>query len=189
MNTYFSLTSFPNLETERLFLHQETPKDAEAVFAVFSDPKVTQFHDLDTFTKIEEAFGVIERRAKRFEMGRGIRWGITRKQDNTLIGSCGFTWDQQAIAADIGYELASSYWRQGIMTEALQTILQFAFDEMRLRFVTAEVMLDNIASKKLLSKLGFQSRGVLKQHGFWKGQHHDLEQFVLTSSDNNYHSN
>jgi ribosomal-protein-alanine N-acetyltransferase len=60
---------------------------------------------------------------------------------------------------------------------------------MRLRFVTAEVMLDNIASKKLLSKLGFQSRGVLKQHGFWKGQHHDLEQFVLTSSDNNYHSN
>ena len=189
MNTYFSLTSFPNLETERLFLHQETPKDAEAVFAVFSDPKVTQFHDLDTFTKIEEAFGVIERRAKRFEMGRGIRWGITHKQDNTLIGSCGFTWDQQAIAADIGYELASSYWRQGIMTEALQTILQFAFDEMRLRFVTAEVMLDNIASKKLLSKLGFQSRGVLKQHGFWKGQHHDLEQFVLTSSDNNYHSN
>ncbi|MBD0262360.1 MAG: GNAT family N-acetyltransferase, partial [Tolypothrix sp. Co-bin9] len=75
MNTDFSLTSFPNLETERLFLHQETPKDAKAVFAVFSDPKVTKFHDLDTFTKIEEAFGVIERRAKRFQMGRGIRWG------------------------------------------------------------------------------------------------------------------
>jgi ribosomal-protein-alanine N-acetyltransferase len=41
-------------------------------------------------------------------------------------------------------------------------------------------MLDNIASKNLLEKLGFQSQGILKQHGFWKGKHHDLEQFVLT---------
>ena len=179
MNKNVSLTSFPRLETERLFLRQETPEDAPAVFTVFSDPKVTQFHDLDTFTKLEEAFGVIERRTKRFEIGRGIRWGIAPVQDNTLIGSCGFTWDTQAMSADIGYELASAYWRQGFMTEALQAILQFGFSKCGLQFVTAEVMLNNIASKKLLLKLGFQSRGVLKQHGFWKGQHHDLEQFVL----------
>lgn len=80
----------------------------------------------------------------------------------------------------MGYELASTYWGQGIMTEALQAILQFGFEEIDLRFVAAEVMLDNIASGKLLEKLGFQSQGVLKQHGFWKGQHHDLEQFALT---------
>jgi [ribosomal protein S5]-alanine N-acetyltransferase len=179
MNTNVSFKSFPQLKTERLLLRSQTPEDAPAVFAVFSDPKVTEFHDLDTFTKLEEAFGVIERRTQRFEMGRGIRWGIARQQDNILIGSCGFTWDTQAMSAEIGYELNSTYWRQGIMTEALQTILQFGFFECDLRFVTAEVMLNNIASKKLLFKLGFQSRGVLKQHGFWKGQYHDLEQFLL----------
>ena len=60
----FSIPSFPQLETARLLLRQETPEDAEAVLAVFSDPAVTQFHDLDTFTTLKEAVGVIERRAK-----------------------------------------------------------------------------------------------------------------------------
>ena len=43
-------------------------------------------------------------------------------------------------------------------------------------------MLDNTASKNLLEKLGFQSQGILKEHGFWKGKHHDLKQFVLTKT-------
>lgn len=76
MSAEFSLPSFPRLETERLLLREATPEDGEAIFAVFSDPAVTQFHDLATFTSIEKALGVIERRAKRFESGRGIRWGM-----------------------------------------------------------------------------------------------------------------
>ena len=179
MSNDFSLSFFPELETERLLLRETTLQDAEAIFAIFSDPSVTQFHDLDTFTSIEEAIAVIKRRAKRFEQGDGIRWGIVHKQDNVLIGSCGFTWNPQENAAEVGYELANTFWRQGIMTEAVRTILQFGFEKMGLRFVVAQVMLDNIASKKLLKKLGFQSQGVLKQHGFFKGQFHDLEQFML----------
>jgi len=175
----FSMPSFPRLETESLLLRQETPEDAEAVLAVFSDPAVTQFHDLDTLTTLKEAVGVIERRAQRFADEQGIRWGIARKLDNLVIGSCGFQWDKPVHGAEIGYELASRFWGQGIMTEALQAIMQFGFEKMRLQFVTAEVMLDNIASRSLLKKLGFSSQGVLKQHGFWQGQYHDLEQFVL----------
>jgi ribosomal-protein-alanine N-acetyltransferase len=180
MNANFMLPSFPKLETERLLLREQNPEDAKAVFALFSEPAVTQFHNLDTFTDIEEALRLIERQTKRFESGSGLRWGIVRKRDNTLIGSCGFTWNKQTNSAEVGYELASSSWRQGIMTEALRTILQFGFDKIGLRFVVAQVMLDNIASKNLLEKLGFQSQGILKQHGFWKGKYHDLEQFVLT---------
>ncbi|KOP23605.1 acetyltransferase [Hapalosiphon sp. MRB220] len=183
MDTDFLFNSFPKLETKRLVLRQENLEDAEAVFAVFSDPKVTQFHNLHTFIEVEEALGIIQRRAKRFKIGCGIRWGITHKQDHKLIGSCGFIWDKQACSAEIGYELASNYWRQGIMTEALQTILQFGFEDIGLQFVVAQVMLNNIASKKLLEKLGFQSQGVLKQHDFWKGQYHDLEQFMLTKDN------
>ena len=178
----FSSIPFPDLETERLWLRQATQKDAEALFAVFADPKVTQFHDLNTFTQIDEAIGVIERRAKGFESGRGIRWGIACKSDNNLIGSCGFTWDREANAAEVGYELASQFWRQGIMSEALRAILQYGFDK-GVEFVIAQIMLENVASRRLLEKLGFQSQGVLKQHGYWKGQHHDLEQFRLMRTE------
>lgn len=185
MITNFTLPSFPIIETERLLLRQETPEDAQAIFAVFSEPAVTRFHDVDTFTDIEEAVQLVERRTKRFESGNGIRWGIVRKQDNTLIGSCGFGWNKQTHSAEVGYELISSSWRQGIMTEALRAILQFGFEKIGLRFVVAEVMVNNIASKSLLKKLGFQSQCVVKQHGFWKGEYHDLEQFLLTRATTN----
>lgn len=173
------MISFPNIETERLWLRQSTQEDAEAVLAVFSDSNVTRFHNLDTFTHLDKAIGVIERRAKAFESGHGIRWGIARKPDNYLIGSCGFTWNRETNSAEVGYELASQFWRQGIMSEALRAILSYGFEIREIQFVIAEVMLGNTASKRLLEKLSFQSQGVLKEHGFWKGKHHDLEQFIL----------
>ena len=178
-----SLTSFPNLETDRLWLRQATQEDVEAVFAVFSDPDVTQFHDLNTFTRLNEAVEVIERRTKGFERGRGIRWGIARKPNKNLIGSCGFTWDRETNAAEIGYELASQFWRQGIMSEALCTILRYGFERREVQFVIAEIMLENVASRRLLEKLGFQSQRILKERGFWKGKHHDLEKFILMKSE------
>ena len=183
MSQDFSSASFPTLETKRLLLRQTTQEDVEAVFAVFSDPKVTQFHDLNTLIHLHQANQIIERRIGGFESGRGIRWAITGKRNNYLIGSCGFTWHQQANAAEMGYELKSQYWRQGIMSEALRAILQYGFIHRQIQFVIAEIMIENIASRKLLEKLGFQSQGILEKRGFWKAQHHDLERFKMTKTE------
>lgn len=65
------------------------------------------------------------------------------------------------------------------MTEALNAILNYGFEVESFDSVVAEVMLENIASKQLLKKLGFQSQGELKNRGFWKSRRHDLEQFLL----------
>lgn len=173
------MPDFPTLETHRLWLRQETVHDTDAVFAILSDPKVTEFHDLETFIQPKQAQTLIQRRIERFQSGRGVRWGIAHKPHPTLIGSCGFIWLPSTGTAEVGYELASSFWRQGIMTEALQGILDYGFEQLELQRVTAQVMIDNSASKALLQTLGFQSQGVLHQHGFWKGQYHDLEQFCL----------
>ncbi len=176
------MTCFPTLETERLWLRQTIEEDAEAVFAIFCDPKVTQFHNLDTFTHLNQAIEVIERRARGFIGRRGIRWAIARKPDNYVIGSCGLSWDREANAAEVGYELASQFWRQGMMSEALRAILNYGFEMEGVHLVSAEVMLGNVASQRLLEKLGFQSQGIMKQRGFCKGEYHDLEQFILMKS-------
>ena len=178
MSQDYSLISFPYLETGRLKLRQTTYEDAEAVLAIFSDPKVTQFHNLDTFTHLDEANKVIERRAKVFASRQGIRWGIVHKQNNYLIGSCGFTWNKEGNAAEMGYELKSQFWQQGIMSEALNTILQYGFESKKLQFVIAQIMLENINSRKLLQRLGFQTQRIIER-GFWQERHHDLEQFIL----------
>ncbi len=179
MNKNFESALFPYLETKRLLLRNATMEDAKAIFTVFSDSKVTEFHDMDTLTRIDDAIMIIERRKQGFESGRGIRWGIARNEDNYIIGSCGFTWIQEFNAAKIGYELASQFWQQGIMSEALNAILKYAFERKGLEFIIAEIMLENVASRKLLQKLGFRSQEVLEKHGFWKGKYHDLERFIL----------
>jgi ribosomal-protein-alanine N-acetyltransferase len=171
---------YPTLATERLILREPTPDDAVAVFAIFSDTKVTQYHDSPTYSELVQAVGWLERRASAFANRRAIRWMIVCKEDNVVIGSCGFgSCDNTNHTAEIGYELASAYWKRGVMTEALTAILEFGFHTMELRRVIAQVMLDNTASIQLLIRLGFENEGVLKQHGFWKGEHHDLYQFAL----------
>ncbi|MEM1292590.1 MAG: GNAT family N-acetyltransferase [Cyanobacteria bacterium P01_H01_bin.162] len=176
---------FPYLETERLWLRQTTLEDGPDIFAVFADPKVTEFHNLETFQTLGEALKVIERRIEIFSDGHGIRWGIELKATQHIVGSCGFSWhpDPAIKGAEMGYELASGLWRQGIMSEALSAILRYGFETKELSFVIAQVMLDNVASKKLLETLGFESQKIIQPGGFWKGQHHDLEQFVLEKSD------
>lgn len=176
-----SARPFPSLETNRLRLRQSTSQDSQDIYAVFSDPKVTEFHNLTTFELVDEAVGVIERRAKTFTSGQGIRWAIELKPVHRVIGSCGFSWhpDPAIKGAEIGYELASEHWRKGIMSEALATILKYGFETRALEFVIAQVMLENVSSKGLLEKLGFKSQQIIEKGGFWKGEHHDLEQFLL----------
>ena len=65
------------------------------------------------------------------------------------------------------------------MSEALSAILNYGFEVKGVQFVVAEAMLDNVASRRLLERLGFQSQGILRERGFWKGKHHDLEEFRL----------
>jgi len=174
------LNEFPRLETENLVLRQIQLSDAEAVLKVFSDASVTKYHDLDAATRLEQAQFLINRRAELFKSGQRIRWGIARKIDDVIVGSCGYSsWVKNSFRAEVGYELARIHWRKGIMTEALRAIVNFGFKEMGLNRIEAMVMLENIASTRLLEKLGFEEEGILREYGYWKGSFHDLKLFSI----------
>lgn len=169
---------FPQLETARLILRQTYGSDAKAIFDIFSDPEVTRYHDLSPPTSLNQVQWLINQRVERFQNNQGIRWGIVYKANNVMIGSCGYRYKSPGLA-EMGYELAKSYWRQGIMSEALTAIIQFGSQTIGLNRIEAMVMLDNTASSELLKKLGFTEEGILKDYGFWKGQFHDLRLFSL----------
>jgi len=170
--------AFPEIETERLILREIMPEDAPAIFAIFSDPKITQYYDLYTYVDMEQAEELIDFFDESFENERAIRWGIARKEDNVLIGTCGYVWLRQ-YRGEIGYELASAYWRQGIMSEAIEAILEYGFEQIGLNRIEALVMVENAASAGLLRSLGFTEEGVLREHDFFKGQFHDMRLFSL----------
>ena len=69
------MKTFPVIETDRLILRRITPEDEADVFAIFSNPEVTRFYDLDTFTDRAQARELIERHRIQFEKDAGIRSG------------------------------------------------------------------------------------------------------------------
>ena len=178
------LYKFPKLESANLVLREIKLSDAEAIYRIFSDPRVLEYHDLEEFKKIEEARYLIYSLSEGFREQEVIRWGIAKKRENIIIGTCGYSgWNKTRLRAEIGYELSQAHWRKGVMTKALGAVIRYGFETMQLNRIEATVMLPNIASIKLLQKLGFQEEGILRERGFWKGHFHDLRMFALLKKD------
>ncbi|MCI0398439.1 MAG: GNAT family N-acetyltransferase [Chloroflexi bacterium] len=178
LNLVFPET-FPILETPRLRLRPMVPADVEAVFGIFADDEVTRFYDLETFTSREQAAALIARQAERFGQGQAIRWGITRREEDVVIGTCGVFLSRHNWQGELGYDLARPYWRQGIMAEALAAVIGYGFQTLLLNRFQALVIPGNTASEELLRKLGFQEEGILREYAFFKGRFYDLRCFSL----------
>ena len=173
--------TFPILETKRLILRALQPADSVSLFSVLGDHEVTRYYDDDVFMSISQAEEQIEAWSAGFRSRRCIRWGITLRERDEIIGTCGYYgFHRLHNRAGIGYELARPFWRNGIMTEALREIIRFGFDKVGLNRIQATVMMANEGSVKLLEGLGFHQEGVLRQYEKWGSKGYvDLLMFSL----------
>ncbi len=175
---------FPVLETERLRLRMVRPGDITAVFEIFGDEYVTRYYGLETYTSIDQAAERIHIYRRNFSKRRSIRWGITFKDSEWLLGTVGImNWKPRFYNAALGYDLARRYWRQGIMFEALTAVLNYAFTTMQMNRLEAFVMPQNKPSSQLLEKLGFQNEGLMREYGYWRGKFHDLNLYSILRDD------
>lgn len=176
---------FPALPTARLYLREIVASDAPTLFHIHRDVDAMRWFGTDPLTTLQEAEQLVERFASwRHAPNPGTRWGIEDRATGALIGSCGlFKWNRGWRVCSLGYELAQPAWGQGFMQEALVAALTWGFEHMALNRVEAQVHPDNLASLKLLDKLGFVQEGVLRQAGYWLGAHRDLIQLSLLRQD------
>jgi ribosomal-protein-alanine N-acetyltransferase len=182
------MDEFPVLRTDRLILRAFCRSDAQAVFDVFSQEIVTQYHNVETMQSIGQAEKLVELRARVFERGLGVRWAIVRSmQEDIVIGSIGYyNLNPANSTAEIGYDLHPTHWRQGIMTEALRTVIAYGFSEgfgFDLNRIEALTYPEHEASTALLRRLGFQEEGIRRECAYWKGKWHDLQSFSLLRRD------
>ena len=177
------MDSIPRIETERLKLRAIFPADAQAIFQLMSDPKVVQYYELEPFETIHQAQDLISSFTQWFQNDQAVRWAIIRKDDNELIGTCCFdTFHPKYQSVNVGYNVRSDQCGQGYATEAVQAIIGYAFKNgivgpvNRIQAITVPA---NVASEKVLEKLGFEKEGLMRQYGFWKGAFHDMNLFSL----------
>ncbi|MFF2479514.1 GNAT family N-acetyltransferase [Paenibacillus sp. NPDC058071] len=176
---------FPDLKTERLLLRELTAGDAESLFRYFSDDRVTDYYDLETFTETSQALALIETWQAGWRQDICLRFGIALSHDpSNIIGTCGFHgWRREHSRTQIGYELNPAYWGKGIMAEALAAVIEFGFEQMGWNRIEALIHSANDRSRQLLEKSGFREEGYLREYYWEKGKFIDAVIFSMLSNE------
>ena len=153
---------FPTLDTDRLILRDVRMTDLEALFSIMSDRRVMAYYGRPPHQTIEDTRAWLEQLLGRIERREALRWAITLRGNDTLIGTVSLH-NFGPGRVEIGYELNPAYWGQGIMTEAVTAVLNYVFSQTDVHRVEAIIDIHSTESKALLEKLGFTYEGNLRQ--------------------------
>ncbi len=179
--------TFPSLPIdERLSLDPITHEDAMGAFMLLSTyPEICAHVTFTPPKKVDETAGYFDW-VLRVGPSKERVWKICL--DGELIGMIGLhdiRRRDQALRldrAEVGYWLGPAHQRQGVMTKALNRVLEYSFGEFGLRKVVAEHFVVNEASGNLLRKVGFATVGVMRDHVEKQGQLHDVVLLELLGS-------
>jgi [ribosomal protein S5]-alanine N-acetyltransferase len=176
--------TFPVIETNRLVLRQVTKDDAEDILKYLSDKNVMEHYGMEPFKSLDDALDEIYWYQSIFEKKTGIRWGITLKGQERVIGSCGFlNIVPQHYRSEIGFELSKDFWGQGIASEAVEVVIKYGFEQLNLQRIQALIEPPNISSQKLVERMGFIKEGLLRNYEFTCGKFDDLFMHSLLKQD------
>ena len=105
--------------------------------------------------------------------------------DNMVIGSIGIfrQGNIHSQTAELGYYIAEEYWSKGIMTEAVKQICEYVFAKSDIIRIYAEPFAYNIASCRVLEKVGFQYEGTLRSNAVKNGKVIDMEMYSLLKEE------
>lgn len=171
----FNFSPFPVLTTKRLLLRELTLNDAPELFFLRSDETVLKYVGREPAKSVEEVYNFIEMIRRAVNNNESIFWAIAwADEPDKLIGSiCFWQLQPENYRAEIGYNLHPDHWGKGIITEAIETVLQYGFENMNLHSIEARTHPGNTGSTRSLEKNGFVKEGQLREDFYFNGQFHD----------------
>jgi ribosomal-protein-alanine N-acetyltransferase len=175
-----NLHSSPQLFSPRLKLRAATDNDAAEIYSMRSNEDVMKYIDRPLPASVIEVGEWIKKVDLLQQKNESILWAITLKDSDTLIGTIGY-WQilLEHYRAEIGYMLNPAYQGKGIMSEALNTVIQYGFNKIKLHSIEANANPANQASIKLLEKTGFVREGYFKENYYFNGNSLDSAIYSL----------
>ena len=172
-----------SIQTKHYLLREFTEADLDNVFKGLSDPRVILYYGI-SFQTIRETQAQMDWFVDIEENQTG-RWrAIESKDQKQFLGAIGFnSWSQEHQKAEIGFWLFPEHWGKGIIQEVLPTMIEYGFSEMKLHRIEAEVETQNLASKKVLSKMNFRHEGTKRDCEIKNGQFISLDLYSLLKTD------
>jgi ribosomal-protein-alanine N-acetyltransferase len=159
------------LHTPRLALRFLDAGDAEALFAIFSDPAVMRYWATGPWTALEQAQTSLRDAQRDYRSGAALRLGIEIDGEPGIVGTCTvFGFHPTSRRAEFGYALAQRCWGRGYMHEALGAFLKHAFGPLNLHRLEADIDPRNASSARALERHGFQREGLLRERWIVDGE-------------------
>ena len=161
-----NFTSFPVLTTERLTLRQLSIDDQQNIFALRSDTEINKYLEREPSKTIEDAINFISKVNDNIKKNNSLYWVITLTKTKTFVGTiCLFDFSNEKNSCEIGYELMIKFQGQGIMKEATEKVIDYAFQALQFQKIVALTHKGNQNSIKLLTRFNFlQSKEVDKEN-------------------------
>lgn len=148
------------IETERLLLRTFTENDAQLIYELNLDPDVTRFTG-DPVRDIGHASEVLTKVIlPQYALYNHGRWAVHVKPGLEFIGWCGLKCrPERDNEIDLGYRFMKSAWGKGYATEAAFASLRYGFEKLGLPRIVGRAMPRNLASLKVLEKIGMTCCG------------------------------
>ena len=153
------------LETPRLVLREMRPSDVESLHQLFSDPLLMRFWPLFTRAETEEW---VKANLRRYAQDGFGLWAVTFRGSDEAIGDCGLVLHEVdgSMETDIGWHLLREHWGQGLATEAAQASRDYAFVQLGVERLVAQIHPENYASRRVAEKIGMTLQ---KEYHHWRG--------------------
>ena len=158
------------LETDRLILRELKIADAPAFFEMDCNPNVHKYLWNKPTQKIEETIEIIEFVREQYVKNNIGRFAMILKETNEFIGWAGLKFNTEIVNNktnfyDIGYRLDEKFWGKGFATEATFAWLDYGFNVMKIKIIEASAHTNNVASNKILKKIGMKMTEQYQEDG------------------------
>ena len=174
------MKNFPELETERLVLKKLRRIDLHTIVKYASDKDISKYTlNIPYPYATKDAIWWIKFSEHSFEDNTRYIFGIFFKETDKFIGGIDIQVPDKNMKANLGYWIAKQFWNKGIMTEALKRILKFGFEELKINKIYALHLIENVASGKVMQKVGMVKEGVFADHNYSKGKFRTVVQYRM----------
>ena len=146
--------NIPSITTPRALLREFNESDLEILHGIISVRAVLRYFPSDDMPSIDQVRRLIERHHSHWmEHGYGW-WALALAQEQKLIGWCGLNLLPETNEVELKYLLSEDHWGKGLATEAARVSLRYGFEQAELEQIIGIVHPENIASRRVLEKVG-----------------------------------
>jgi len=151
------------IETERLVLRKPRMDDASAIFHGWAqDEEVTRYLTWRPHQRVEQTEEFVQSCLSAWEYETRFPYMITLKENAEVVGMIDPRIEGQKVG--IGYGARRAHWGKGYVPEATGAIIAWAFAQPSIYRVYATTDVENVASRRVLEKVGMQCEGILRKY-------------------------